>query len=207
MVIRGQNLSVSIPRATLTQMQVANDHTVVCRCVDGSERRIGPFGSDEEAVQGFRKLLQALSSEMSVLDLTPPPNNQSTLPNDMEALKLLSDWSKWSILVQAGMITAIGTFAKPDQIGSLGAWPQGFLLATVVLFAISIIAASFLLKSLPATAQRLPPSPGRDIFHMGTFEGTQGFRVYRVTAVQTYAFILGLLAFVFFVVSVWIKWG
>ena len=48
------------------------------------------------------------------------------------------------------MITAIGTFAKPGQIDKLGALPLVFLFATVFCFTVSIIAAAFLLKSLPA---------------------------------------------------------
>jgi hypothetical protein len=125
--------------------------------------------------------------------------------NDLEALKLLADWAKWLVAVQTGVLAAIGTFLKPEGIAKLGGYSKGMLSLTVALFTISILAASYLLKSLPATAQRLPPPGTDDIFLMGTYEGTKGARVSKVTTVATYAFIAGLVCFTLSIIAtIWL---
>jgi hypothetical protein len=131
-------------------------------------------------------------------------NDLEVLKNDLEALKMLADWSKWLVLVQTGAITVIGAFWKPEVIARAGFLSKILMSLTILCFAVSIVAAANLLKSLPATAQRLPPPPGKDIFHMGTYEGTQGVKVYTVAKVETYSFILGFFCFVLAVMaSMW----
>lgn len=88
--------------------------------------------------------------------------------NDLDALKMLAEWSKWLVLVQTGAITVIGAFWKPEIVHQIGTWPKILMSLTILGFGISILAASYLLKSLPATAQRLPPPENKDIFMMGT---------------------------------------
>jgi hypothetical protein len=117
------------------------------------------------------------------------------LPNSLDALKLLADWSKWCVLIETGVIAAIGAFLQPELLGKATSGPRGFLTATIVLFGLSIICAAGLLLSIPATAQRLPPPHPKDVFLMGTFEGTRGVRVSIAVHVQTWTFIAGLVCF------------
>jgi hypothetical protein len=117
------------------------------------------------------------------------------LPYALEALKLLADWSKWCVLIQTGAIAAIGAFVKPELLGRMDCGPRGFLIATIAMFSFSIICASGLLLSVPATAQRLPPPYPNDVFHMGTYEGTRGIRVWVVVHLQTWTFLAGLVCF------------
>jgi len=124
--------------------------------------------------------------------------------NDLDALKMLAEWSKWLVLVQTGAITVIGAFWKPEVVHQVGIWPKFLMSLTIICFGVSILAASYLLKSLPATAQRLPPPENNDIFLMGTYEGTRGIPVYVVANVETYSFVFGFVCFVSAVmVSIW----
>lgn len=68
LVIHKEGAAVSIPRATLIDTAVDGD-TVVCRFLDGSERRIGPYESNAHAVQVFTEVVQALASGTLVLDI------------------------------------------------------------------------------------------------------------------------------------------
>ena len=111
--------------------------------------------------------------------------------NDLKAIELLSDWTKWIVTVEAALIGFMSYFAK-DGLQSFAYWPKVLVAAAFILFTVSIITASLLLQSLPATAQRLPPPPGKDIYHMGTFEGTRGIRVYVCVTIQSSAFVIGV---------------
>lgn len=119
-----------------------------------------------------------------------------SLPNDLEALKLLADWSKWCAVIETAAIAAIAAFFKKDLLDLLGCWPRALTTSALVLFALSIAFAAFLLLSLPATVQRLPPPYPQDVFLMGTWEGTKRFRLSLFVQVQTWTFILGLFCFV-----------
>lgn len=124
--------------------------------------------------------------------------------NDLDALKMLAEWSKWLVLVQTGAITVIGAFWKPDILNQVGTLPKFLMSLTILCFGVSILAASYLLKSIPATMQRLPPPDDKDIFHMGTYEGVKGIRVYTVADIETYSFVIGFVCFVFAIMaSIW----
>jgi hypothetical protein len=74
--------------------------------------------------------------------------------NALEGLKLISDWSKWLITVEAAAIGVIGAYLKKSTVNP----PlTAKVLATVATcsFAISIAAAALLLLSLPEIAQQL----------------------------------------------------
>lgn len=68
LVIHKEGSAVSIPRATLVETAVEGD-TVVCKFVDNTERRIGPYESNAHAVQVFSEIVQALASGMLILDI------------------------------------------------------------------------------------------------------------------------------------------
>jgi Putative peptidoglycan binding domain len=107
--------------------------------------------------------------------------------NDLEAIKLLKEWSTWLVAIQIAAIGAIGagikdvSFNAPCEIeiGIFGirlGFPcdplaRFLALGVVVLFGVSIIAALYLLLALPAISQRLPPEPGKDIYSMRTASG------------------------------------
>jgi membrane-associated protease RseP (regulator of RpoE activity) len=108
------------------------------------------------------------------------------------------------VLVQTVAITSIGALWKPAVDENATPAVRVLITLTIVAFAISVIAAGTLLKSLPATAQRLPPPQGKNIFQMGTFEGEKGWRVSTLAGIQTWLFVIGWLSFVLaIVVNVW----
>jgi hypothetical protein len=123
------------------------------------------------------------------------------LPNDLEAIKLLSDWSKWLVLVETGAISVIGALWKFDEISKPNLGSKIFMTSAVTLFGFSISAAVVILLSIPGTVQRLPPPPGKDIFHMRTFEGSKGPPLYVPVNVQAYCFIAGFIFFILLVIS------
>ena len=71
----------------------------------------------------------------------------------LDALKMLSDWSKWSVTVQTALIAAIGLVLKPSDQSSLKGIGGGlvvfFGILAVLCFMRSIFCASFLLLSIP----------------------------------------------------------
>ena len=75
--------------------------------------------------------------------------------NDLEALKMVADWSKWLITIETGSIAVLGAWVTKEPHSHEG---PVRLLITVALgsFVISIAAAAFLLVSLPEIAQTLP---------------------------------------------------
>jgi hypothetical protein len=132
------------------------------------------------------------------------PKPAAVLPHDLEAVKLLSDWSKWLVLVQTGAISVLGALWKFDEISKLNPGSKICMSIAVTLFGCSIVAAAMILLSLPATDQRLPPPPGKDIFHLGTFEGEKGPPLYVPVNVQGWCFVGGFFFFILVVLfSLW----
>ncbi len=117
------------------------------------------------------------------------------LNNETKAIELLADWSKWVIVIETATLSAIGAFWKPEVIKSIHYLSKFLMACGVVFFAFSIVSAAIILKSLPATIQRLPRTDDKDIFHMGTYEGTKGWPLYRLANFETYGFVCGLLCF------------
>jgi hypothetical protein len=92
----------------------------------------------------------------------------------MEAIKLLNDWSKWVITIETAAIG--GIFAVLKELSSVrgpGLWLQIcaialnlLLLAAVAAFSVSIYSAAQLLYSLPGIAEQLPKSTKESINEM-----------------------------------------
>lgn len=120
-----------------------------------------------------------------------------------KAIDLLADWCKWAILVQSALIAAIGTFVKAEHVSGMTACSKAALQATIVSFVVSVVAASWLLMTLPAIASRWKAATAHtdDIFHVRTYEGKSGPKVYVVNWILTGCFAIGLVAFVIFVCS------
>jgi hypothetical protein len=92
----------------------------------------------------------------------------------MEAIKLLNDWSKWVITIETAAIA--GIFAVLKELSSArgsGLWLQIcavalnlLLLAAVAAFILSIYNAAQLLYSLPGITEQLPKSTKESINEM-----------------------------------------
>src|SRR5947208_1003373 len=91
--------------------------------------------------------------------------------NDLEAVKLLADWSKWLASLQTAVITLTARSTASGTATVAKSVQPGWMVAAIALFLISLLSASFLLFALPGVAQRLPPRQGQDIMRMGTFNG------------------------------------
>ncbi len=123
--------------------------------------------------------------------------------NPIEGLKLISDWAKWLVTIEAGAIAIIGAIAKTDKAPP----PQlvkVFVTGAIICFLISIAAAALLLLSLPEIAQNIQPGTniwltqdsliGR-VFHMNI----QGFAI-----LESLFFGLGIVCFSFaIIVATW----
>ncbi len=76
----------------------------------------------------------------------------------IEAAKLLKDWSTWLVTVQAAALGLITIFFGKDQALQRNYWSFGM----VICFALSICFATFVLGSLPTIIQRITP---KDYLH------------------------------------------
>lgn len=81
----------------------------------------------------------------------------SESPNNLEALNLISDWAKWLVAIQTGVIALIASLFtsehRPDSILS-----KLFGTSAIVCFLLSVAAAGMLLLTLPEIAQYLKPT-------------------------------------------------
>ena len=77
----------------------------------------------------------------------------------MEAVKLLNDWSKWIVTLETAAIAGIVTWLKPGLADHFQGWkitPNILLLLAAVFFAASIYNAAQLLFFLPDIVEQLP---------------------------------------------------
>lgn len=75
--------------------------------------------------------------------------------NALEALRLVSDWAKWLITIEAGAIAIIGgAFSHGNSTRRIA---KVFATAAVTCFVCSITVAAILLLTLPEIAQSLQP--------------------------------------------------
>jgi hypothetical protein len=132
--------------------------------------------------------------------------------NDLEAMKLLKEWSTWLVAIQTAAIGAIAAglkdvaFNTACTISHVGITCDGLArsLATcvIVCFGVSIVAALYLLLALPAIAQRLPPIGG-DIYTMRTVRGAK-LPVYWYVRLERWGSVSGFLCFaVLIILVVW----
>jgi hypothetical protein len=112
----------------------------------------------------------------------------------VEALKLLSDWSKWLVTIETGAIATVGALVKLGT-GQLPISAKVCATLAVSSFVASIASAALLLLSLPEIAQNVGDRESvwmtRDSIIGRVFKlNTQGFAV-----VEAFFFGLGVLAF------------
>jgi hypothetical protein len=93
----------------------------------------------------------------------------------MEAVRLLNDWSKWIVTLETAAIAGIVTWLKPGLADHLRGWkmaPDILLLLAAVFFAASIYYAAQLLFSLPDIVEQLPDAEEISINEMsGNYMG------------------------------------
>ena len=72
LVVTRKGTAVSIPRELLDEISAERD-TVMCVLTDGSLRRIGPYQSNDAAMEVFTKITEALSGSQPLLDVSHIP--------------------------------------------------------------------------------------------------------------------------------------
>lgn len=126
----------------------------------------------------------------------------------IEALKSLSEWSKWTISVQAisVVLVAIGKDTV-IQVNEANTWPL-FIAAFLLFF--SVLAATILVGGIPSAIQDTASNRGRrKLIHQYralTFCQFKGFSFQFLALIEHLFFILALLMFllvVFLPQSVW----
>lgn len=133
----------------------------------------------------------AESSMRSTMHLRGRMDQQQQATQNVEAVKLLSDFAKWLVTIETTAIAAIGyvlTFRNPYQhlfTSVLACFAVGF-------FAASILFATLLLRSLPGIMQNI--RPGHDIWSTkdkGSMAG--GLTTSRLVELESVCFAIGLL--------------
>jgi hypothetical protein len=132
--------------------------------------------------------------------------NVELLQNQLEALKLLRDWSTWLVTVQAVSLGLVSALWGKDAIKLRN------LCAVLVFifFGLSIICATFVLAGLPDITQRMP---------INTHQGHSAYNIYKVplfswlpdwqwvtslwtfTFLEHLTFLLGIVSFIWGVLS------
>src|SRR5262245_44555699 len=115
--------------------------------------------------------------------------------NALEALKLVSDWAKWLITIEAGAIAVIGGCAiRPDNAAS-----QRFvrILATVAVgsFVVSIAAAAMLLLTLPEIAQNVQPEVNIWLTQASVMGQLLGLNTQSLALGESFFFGFGIICF------------
>ncbi len=60
--------------------------------------------------------------------------------NNLEALKLISDWAKWLVTIETGAIAIIGTLFKSNK-NQFSIWTKSFGSLAIICFLLSIAAS------------------------------------------------------------------
>ena len=120
-----------------------------------------------------------------------------------EAIKLLREWASWLVTIQTAGIAAVGALIGTAK--DVGTWQMPFACMTVTLFALSIVAATFLIVALPAFYLRSRDlTAGTDLVLERAFETNMRFGRLRVLDLmngEQYAFLAGIASFALFVAS------
>ena len=112
--------------------------------------------------------------------------------NDLDAVKLLADWSKCLASLQTALLTLIGYLTTSGRVSIAGTNLPSLAVLGVVFLLGSLFCASFILYALPGIAQRLPPPEGEDILMMGTLNGG-GTKLFVFSTAQFVLFALGAI--------------
>ena len=113
--------------------------------------------------------------------------------NDLEALKMVGEWSKWLASLDTGIITLVGYLSASDGFSiAERTWPNVARVG-ICCFLVSLLCASFVLYALPGISQRLPPpNPNSDVLTMGTYNGG-GVKLFFFSTSQFIFFGIGAL--------------
>ena len=76
--------------------------------------------------------------------------------NSLEALKLISDWGKWLVTIETGLVAIIATQFASGARG-MTTWAKRLATLSMASLAASILAAAALLLTLPEIAQTVQP--------------------------------------------------
>lgn len=117
--------------------------------------------------------------------------DQQTL--SVEATKLVKEWSVWMVAVQSALIGFLATATK-SQNASLELTVQ----IALGCFAISVLAAAWVLSALPYILIRLPEHEDPNIYFMSlsSVPVLRRIPMWLMGAVQHWAFAIGLIALI-----------
>jgi hypothetical protein len=79
-------------------------------------------------------------------------NDKKTL--DLEALKLLKDWSVWMVTVETAVLAFLGAASSIFDLKAQ-APAEPWFIGTVLCFSLSIIFAAWVLSGIPSVVQRI----------------------------------------------------
>lgn len=118
--------------------------------------------------------------------------DQATL--NIEATKLLKEWSVWMVGVQSALIGFLAT-STPTQSGN----PTIAINISLVCFAVSVLAAAWVLSALPYVVIRLLEEGNPNIYYMRLSGSLILNRIplWLMGAIQHWAFALGVISLVF----------
>lgn len=112
------------------------------------------------------------------------------MENQLEALKLLKEWSIWLACIQSGALVLIAAVVNPRSTFTFsGAGAR----LTVVFPGLSIICATWVLAATPSIAQRIKPTD--NIHKMSIFDSVR-IPLWVLTAAQHWFAVIGILVFV-----------
>lgn len=84
----------------------------------------------------------------------------------MEALKLLSDWSKWLVTIETGAVFAALLKFSETSPGLRGLASFVIAIGAILCFLFSIVSAGRLLYSIPGVVEALPQATEDHIDHI-----------------------------------------
>lgn len=133
--------------------------------------------------------------------------NDANLPY---SISLLSDWAKWLITIETGVIAILGTLIRswlsenrPTAAVKLS---RQLATATVVFFLLSMAAAAFLLLSLPEIALTIQPGENIWLTEDTVIGYVLGMDIQTLAIYESLGFGMGMVCFsAFIVVSIWSK--
>ena len=133
------------------------------------------------------------------------------------SISLLSDWAKWLITIETGVIAILGALIRSLPVESrskstkknrysLEKISKGLATATVIFFLISIAAAAFLLLSLPEIALTIQPGENLWLAEDIAIGYALGVNIQLLAIFESMGFGLGMVCFSALVVaSFWSK--
>jgi hypothetical protein len=113
----------------------------------------------------------------------------------LEALKLLKEWSSTLLILQTGILAAVGAFLDKAKIAEGRRW----LIASLIFFTVSIVIALNVIGMIPWLTQKLPDYAIRykDIYQ---FPDYIGIPVWVLTFGQHLSFLAALVSFLVFAI-------